>query len=1090
MNLNSTRVRTVIASYPDSSMHRREFLAIATAAPAAFAQQSAHPSAAIVFRSAEPLEEWKSFLGDPASAHTPAFDDSAWQTVRVPHNWEDYQGYQRKTHGNLHGTAWYRRSFQADPALRARRVFVEFEGVGSYATVWLNSHLLGQHNGGRTCFTFDLTDHLLFDRANILAVRAHHPAMIDDLPYVCGGCWGSPNTEGSQPIGIFRPVHLLVTNPVRIAPFGVHVWTPELSAARAVVRVAVEVTNHGPTAESVRAASAILAADGEVLATIESPATTLQPGASHVFEAASAPIERPHLWSPDDPYLHRVRTTILAHREPVDRTDTPFGMRWIEWPAVNDDTAGSDEGVIDPARLTEAPSSANRFFSRDTGRPIDSQLRIQPVKIYIPSCSAEAATVLVKTPVKNTGDAPAHVKLTSHIRNFAGTKFIYSMDSEQVIAPGATYTFEQTSPEIRFPELWTPARPYLHMVESVVSGPAVLDTAETSFGIATGAGLANKGNAYVPKTSGGAPQHGTQFLLNGKPFFINGIAEYEHLLGGDHAFAPEQIAARMRQIKAAGFNALREAHHPHNLLYNRLCDEMGLLCWPQVTAHIYFDNDRFRDNYRQAVREWVRERRNSPAIVLWGLQNESSLPTAFARELSQIIRGLDPTASSQRKIVTCNGGTGTDCNVPQNWLGTYGGDVKDYGIAVIGQRLVGEYGQWRTAELHAEGEWPATRGGAPGSRVVPEEYFTYCLETRVRQAEERRGEFCGHFMWLLSSHANPGRSEEDCRDGLGLNAVGVVNYKGLLTSWGQPLDAYYMYRANYAPPDREPMVYICSHSWPGRFDGAGVRNNIAVFSNCDEVELFNDNRAASLGVRKRGPKGTHFTWNEVDIRFDTLYAEARIAGRTVASDIIHLDHLAAAPHQAQWLAAQPDNTAAHSGATYLHRVNCGGPDYTDVHGNLWSADRDYLPGKWGSASFAANLDAKLDPRYASQSRIADPIAGTRDPELHRTFRYGREKLAYRFPLPNGNYEVELYFIEPWYGAGGGLNCAGWRLFDVACNGRTVLRDLDIWKEAGRTRALKKIVPVSLSTGDLTISFPRVQSYQAVISAIAISTRRG
>src|SRR5208283_4049351 len=101
--------------------------------------------------------------------------------------------------------------------------------------------------------------------------------------------------------------------------------------------------------------------------------------------------------------------------------------------------------------------------------------------------------------------------------------------------------------------------------------------------------------------------------------------------------------------------------------------------WTQMSARLRFDHARFRDNYRQAVREWVRERRNSPSVVLWGIQNESSLPTAFARELTALVRSLDPTTSTQRKTTTCNGGAGADWDVPQNWLGTYGGNVNQYG---------------------------------------------------------------------------------------------------------------------------------------------------------------------------------------------------------------------------------------------------------------------------------------------------------------------------------------------------------------------------------------------------------------------------
>ena len=112
-----------------------------------------------------------------------------WKTVDVPHNWDDYGGYRRLRHGNLHGYAWYRRPLVVDKK-EGLRYFLWFEGVGSYATVWVNDHLVGQHAGGRTSFTLDITDAIRRGRGrarNLIAVRADHPAMIRDLPWVCGG---------------------------------------------------------------------------------------------------------------------------------------------------------------------------------------------------------------------------------------------------------------------------------------------------------------------------------------------------------------------------------------------------------------------------------------------------------------------------------------------------------------------------------------------------------------------------------------------------------------------------------------------------------------------------------------------------------------------------------------------------------------------------------------------------------------------------------------------------------------------------------------------------------------------------------------
>src|SRR5438046_2811016 len=111
-----------------------------------------------------------------------SFATKNWQPVNVPHNWDAYEGYRRLRHGNRHGYAWYRKTLAIPHKQKGKRYFLYFEGVGSYATVWLNGKKAGEHAGGRTTFTIDITD-LIQDNnvPNILAVRADHPAGITDL---------------------------------------------------------------------------------------------------------------------------------------------------------------------------------------------------------------------------------------------------------------------------------------------------------------------------------------------------------------------------------------------------------------------------------------------------------------------------------------------------------------------------------------------------------------------------------------------------------------------------------------------------------------------------------------------------------------------------------------------------------------------------------------------------------------------------------------------------------------------------------------------------------------------------------------------
>ena len=840
------------------------------------------------------------------------FDDSDWEEVTVPHNWDRYEGYRQLLHGNRHGYAWYRKYFKISSRKQKRRYFLWFEGVGSCATVWLNGRKAGYHAGGRTSFTINITDLIYTDnRLNLLAIRADHPASIRDLPWVCGGCSEERGfSEGSQPMGIFRPVHLIITRDVRIEPFGIHIWNDTTVTDKyAQINIETEVKNYSEKARTVTLVNRVLSHDGTIITEVRAiekiPADT-----NIIIKHEPLQINNPSLWSPENPYLYVVESELTEKNKVIDSVTTRYGIRWIKWPD------GSEGG-------------------------------------------------------------------------------------------------------------------------------------------------------------------NGQFFLNGKQVFINGTAEYEHMMGKSHAFSAEQIQSRAMQVKSAGFNAFRDAHQPHNLRYHMYWDQYGILWWPQFTAHIWFDNPQFKNNFKMLLQDWVKERRNSPSVILWGLQNESILPEDFTEECTAIIRRLDPTASVQRKVTTCNGGIGTDWNVVQNWSGTYKGDPYAYAEDIQRELLNGEYGAWRSIDMHSEG--PFVQNGP-----LSEDRMTQLMEMKIRLAESVRDKCCGQFHWLFNSHENPGRTQngEGLRD---IDRVGPVNYKGLFTCWGEPLDVYYMYRANYAPQGSEQMVYIVSHTWPGRWAAPGKKDGIIVYSNCEEVELFNDVETLSLGKRTRQVIGTHFQWDGVEVRYSVLYTTGYINGKAVANDCIVLNHLPESPNFSDLMAEIELVTYPVQDYNYLYRVNCGGPDYKDKNGNIWMADcHKTSDTTWGSKSWTDEYKS-IPSFYGSQRRTFDPIVNTSDWKLFQTFRYGCDKLKFEFPVPDGEYLVEFYFIEPWYGTGGGMDCSGWRLFDVAINNKTVLKNMDIWKEAGHDRVLKKSVKVNVMGGQLVISFPYVASGQAVISAIAIAS---
>jgi len=646
--------------------------------------------------------------------------------------------------------------------------------------------------------------------------------------------------------------------------------------------------------------------------------------------------------------------------------------------------------VDHPAMQTESPwvcggCSSEWGFSEGSQpfgifRPVSlietDAVCIEPFGVHIWN-NAACDSIFIETEVKNYTQQTQQVELVNKF-TLASGKQVFRHAEPVTVKAGETIVL-RLAEKIENAHRWNLDDPYLHnLVTMIKRDGKTTDEVRTPFGI-------RSISWPVParSTSLTSPIRDSRFFLNETPVFINGTCEYEHILGNSHAFSPEQIRSRVKQITNAGFNAFREAHQPHNLLYQQLFDEQGILFWSQFSAHIWYDTPQFRENFKRLLVRWIKERRNSPSVILWGLQNESILPKEFAEECSNIIRSLDPTCRDQRAITTCNGGEGTDWNVIQNWSGTYGGSAENYDneLKRPDQLLNGEYGAWRTIDLH-------------GDEKYSEESFTQLLETKARLAESAKDSVCGHFQWLFSSHDNPGRTQPDGALRR-IDKIGPINYKGLATIWEEPTPAYYMYRQRYAATvlDGFPL---------GTIPTAADRNHDLV----------------------KGAEGYH----------------------------------------------------------YLYRINCGGDAFVDEFGQQWQADDTLYSHSWGQ-------DYGMHPYQASQRHITDDIRGTKSDELFQFFRFGRHRLWYDFPVPDGTYRVELYFVEPWHGKGGGEkdDYEGMRIFDVAVNGETVINDLDPWAEAGYVGALKRVIMGRAKDGKLRISFPEVKAGQAVICGIAVAS---
>ncbi|HSM57536.1 MAG TPA: glycoside hydrolase family 2 TIM barrel-domain containing protein, partial [Candidatus Sulfomarinibacteraceae bacterium] len=190
---------------------------------------------------------------------------------------------------------------------------VEFEGVYMNAEVWLNDNFLGRHPYGYTSFHLDLTPYLRWDEVNALRVGVDNSHQLNSRWY-----------SGS---GIYRPVWLLVGDPVRIAPWGLYVTTPTVEDNVAKVQVETRIINDSGQSQTLSVHAQITRPDGAEGGEVATTATVAVGGETSVVQTIE--VAEPALWSPENPALYQLEATLLVEGQVRDRAATPFGIRTI-----------------------------------------------------------------------------------------------------------------------------------------------------------------------------------------------------------------------------------------------------------------------------------------------------------------------------------------------------------------------------------------------------------------------------------------------------------------------------------------------------------------------------------------------------------------------------------------------------------------------------------------------------------------------------------------------------------------------------------------------------------------------------------------
>jgi len=262
------------------------------------------------------------------TASSPAFDDSDWKAIDLPHDWaielpftndpallsKGFYPLGRSYPATSVG--WYRRVFELPAADKGKRISLEFDGAYRETMVVLNGFYIGQHSGGYDPFRFDVTDFVNAGGRNVLLVRV-------DATESDGWFY-----EGA---GIYRHVWLVKTNPVHVKQWGTFV-SSGINRGSAALSIRTEVANDGQAAANARVVSTVLDPDGKSVGKAVTATVAIPTGAEEAYEQKMI-VSHAKLWSLEDQNLYKLVTEVRTGGDVVDRYETRFGIRSIHFDA-------------------------------------------------------------------------------------------------------------------------------------------------------------------------------------------------------------------------------------------------------------------------------------------------------------------------------------------------------------------------------------------------------------------------------------------------------------------------------------------------------------------------------------------------------------------------------------------------------------------------------------------------------------------------------------------------------------------------------------------------------------------------------------
>jgi beta-galactosidase len=284
--------------------------------------------------------DWKLKSGDFMEAKNNSFNDENWESVTLPHAYNQKEAFKKSIENLTTGIVWYRKQFQLPRGISDKKIFLEFEGIRQGGVIYINETKVGLHENGVMAFGLDISEFIKpYPFQNVVALRIDNDWQYKEQKTGTTFQWNNNNFNanyGGIPKNVFLHIadKLYQTLPLysSLETTGTYIHATQINIPdkSALITAESQVKNEYTVAKTFSYEVELFDRDKKKVAEFSSENTTIGPLETKIIKA-SQQLKSLHFWSWGYGYLYTVKTILKVDGKVVDQVATKTGFRKTEF---------------------------------------------------------------------------------------------------------------------------------------------------------------------------------------------------------------------------------------------------------------------------------------------------------------------------------------------------------------------------------------------------------------------------------------------------------------------------------------------------------------------------------------------------------------------------------------------------------------------------------------------------------------------------------------------------------------------------------------------------------------------------------------